>query len=202
MTVKWSIVGARLSLSDVNFGTVPIESPASRLATITNTGNADAYVTLLRTTGAPTFTVSPSYDFRGGGGPIIQVSAGSSIDVPVTCNPQSVGAAVWDARGLRRSRAARHRELSAAVHWRGGRPARRGAGPDQLRHVQVEPVTTTATLSNTGTGPLTVTDIAGVGDDVEAVGVSTPFDLAAGASRTVTLRFTPNPIETRPRRCR
>lgn len=178
-----------VSPDPLQLGDVFVGSSTSALLTIGNSGNAALNVTDVQTSGAP-FSVFPPTNFSiNDGDPNRLVSIGFS--------PLSEG----DFAGLVTISSNAGPPVVVDVLGRGVLPE-----PDEVGDIQVNngidfggvveetAVEQTLTVSNTGTGPLTVDDATI--DDVafELIvlpGEELPFTLTPGGSRNLTLRFTP-----------
>ena len=181
---------ASVTPSSLDFAGVRVgQTSAAQVVSVTNSGGGTLIVTGVAATGA----------FQAANGCTAGLTAGASCSVSVSFVPAAVGAAAGtltlttDANG----------PFSVALTGTGTAPVA-SLTPASLAFGSIVVGSTsaskTATLSNTGTGPLSIASVATTGD--YSVAGSTcpisPATLAAGASCTVDVRFAPTATGSRP----
>jgi hypothetical protein len=184
-----------LSLGSLDFGTVAVGGvPAVRTTQVRNTGTADLRVTAIaRCSGTGTeYTFSPA--------PPITVPAAASAPLSVTYTPTNAGT---DAGCLTiASNDPAHPSVSLNLTGTGMVPPPAPVANIRLNPTSLDfgtvtvgdaPAQLTAAIQNTGTGDLTVTGISRCsGTSAEySWSPGTPVTVAPGASRALTLTYTP-----------
>ncbi|MBI5684477.1 MAG: choice-of-anchor D domain-containing protein [Verrucomicrobia bacterium] len=177
-----------VSPASLGFATVNVGANGTMTATIANTGTAAANVTSLALTGSLDFSLvgAPATPFA--------VAAGGSATISVRYTPSGIGA---DSGSLAIGTSdAAHPSLSVALSGTGAANAV-AVSPSSLSFGAViigQSSTLTLTISNSGNTAGTVSSIAKSGSANFALGAgapATPFTVAAGASVTVPVVYTP-----------
>lgn len=178
-----------VSPASLAFATVNVGTNKTMTATIANTGTASANVTSLTLTGALDFSLvgAPAAPFA--------VAAGGSTTITVRYTPVGAGA---DSGSLAIATSdAAHPSLSVALSGTGAANAV-AVSPSSLSFGAVivgQSSTLMLTIANSGNASGTVSSIAKSGSANFALGAgapATPFSVAAGASITVPVVFTPS----------
>ncbi len=179
-----------VSPTTYSFGTVAVGKNATATIIVGNDGSADLSVS------GETFETNPSHAFgvTGGGGSTV-VAPGDNHTVTVRFRPSSPGKVAT-------TMFVGTNDTSVSVHLRGNAifstpdigvtPSGHSFGNVSLS----DTANATFTVANDGTAPLNVTDLQLVGPNASeyAVQTPTPFIIAPGASKSVTLEFTPNSV--------
>jgi len=171
--------------TSLSFGTVTVGSPASLALTISNTGNSALSVTALTSSNA-VFTVTPAAP--------LSIAAGASTQITVRFSPTAAGAQSGSLTIA--SNDPTNSALTINLTGTGG--------ATQAPAIAVEPASLdfgnvtvgqtrdlTVTVRNTGSANLTVNSIASSNARFSATLPAPPFTVTAGASQTVTIRFSP-----------
>ena len=173
------------------FGSVAVNSTSTLSETITNSGSASLDITnFFFSTGSPPFTFASGGTCNTDGQ---SLNAGASCTVEITFSPTAAGAAtgtftITDNAG--------GSPQSVSLTGTGTTPVA-GVAPSSLTFSSQNVGTTSAsqpvTLSNTGTGALTITSIAASANFGEtSTGASAcGSSVAAGGSCTINVTFTP-----------
>ncbi len=174
--------------TSLDFGDVEENTTSDMIVTVSNVGTVDLNVSALNITAGEFTVVSPATAFV--------VSSGSSQDVTVRFSPTSVGAQAGDLEissddpdeGL----------VTVPLTGNGTTPPPNepdiNVTPTSLNFGQVV-VGNTAdqiiTVENDGLQTLTVSDLTMTNGAFTVVSPATPFDVVAGGSQDVTVRFSP-----------
>ena len=186
LAVKGNIPSPIVSLSAASlaFGNVTTGQSKDLPLTVSNTGNAPLAVSQVSVTGTGFSVVSPATPFS--------VAAGGMQTVTVRFAPATDGAAMGTLAIVSNAIAPPASVALSGTGLKPGVPAI-GVAPASLDFGTVTVGQTkdlAIAVSNTGTGFLTVRSLtASAGFSV--VSPTTPFDVGAGASTTVTVRYAP-----------
>jgi hypothetical protein len=183
--------------STLNFGTVVIpNTSAAKTVTLTNNTNAPIAFTSAVISGGNPAAANNDYVATSGCG--ASIAAGASCTVSVTFKP-SVAAAETATLVLTDGDSTSPQNI--ALTGTGANPAPAvGLAPTSLAFgnqlLNTTSAAQTVTLTNTGTGPLTINSIAGSGDFAgTSTGASacpiSPATLAVNANCTISVTFTP-----------
>jgi Abnormal spindle-like microcephaly-assoc'd, ASPM-SPD-2-Hydin/Protein of unknown function (DUF1573) len=175
-----------LSSSSVQFGTVGVGSTSNLSLVISNSGNADLMVSVISLTGAE-FSVSGIATPK-------TITAGQSALVGLTFQPTVGGAAA--ATLSITSNDPVNPTMSVAVAGTGSTAAfgQLQANPASLSFGGVSSggnATQQVILSNTGTVPVQISNIAASGAGFSVNGITAPFTLNAAATATLNVVFAP-----------
>jgi hypothetical protein len=175
-----------VSPTSVSFSTIPATTTSSQALVVTNSGGSTLTVSQANVSGSTVFSVTaPTFPFT--------LSPGQSSTVTIQFAPLTAGTY--------------NGSLSLVSNASNTLPAIPLSGtatapptyllsvyPTSLSFGSVlvgSAVTQTATLSNTGNSSVTVFSASTTGAGFSVTGVTFPFSIAAGASRSVTIRFAP-----------
>ncbi|MBI5684478.1 MAG: choice-of-anchor D domain-containing protein [Verrucomicrobia bacterium] len=182
------------SPSTLSFGAVLVGQSSTLMVTIANSGNASGTVSSIAKSGSADFTL-------GTGAPAtpFTVAAGSSVTVPVVYRPAAAGA---DSGTLTiTSNNPTTPVATIALSGSGNAPAAASlsATPTSLAFGSMAvgtPASLSVTLRNTGSASATVSSLAlgGSADFAMASAPATPLTVAAGATVTLSVVYTPSAI--------
>ena len=177
------------STTSLDFGAVTVNTSSDAVVTLTNTGSQVLSVSNLTLTDTAYSLVSPTppFDIAAGGGtqdvtirftPTTETTYNASLDVTSNDpdeNPYNIALT----------------GLGAPVP-----PDEPDIALDRtdLDFGLVEANTTsdsTVTISNTGTQPLTISDLQVTGNSFSVIDPAAPLDIPVGSSQAITLRFSP-----------
>jgi hypothetical protein len=183
----------QVSAMALNFGGVPIGSPANRSTTLTNNGTANCTVNSVGLTGSPDFAINPALPSFP-----LTLMPGESLQVFLTYTPPAEGA---DTGSLNASTSDPD-QPSVAVSLAGS-----GIPVSQDCDIQVAPLslefgsvstgsnrTRSTTISNPGQAPCNVSWQLDAGGDfaLTEAAPAAPVPIAPGANRVVSVRYTPS----------
>jgi hypothetical protein len=175
-----------LSSSSVQFGTVGVGSTSNLSLTISNSGNADLTVSVISLTGAE-YSVSGILTPK-------TITAGASALVGLTFQP-TVGGAAAATLSITSNDPA-NPTMSVALGGTGSTATfgQLQANPASLSFGSVSSggnATQQVILSNTGTIPVQISNIAASGAGFSVNGITAPFTLNAAATATLNVVFAP-----------
>ncbi len=172
-----------LSSANENFGSVIVGSNQSLSETVTNTGSSTAIISQVGISGAG-FTIS------GITAPMT-LTAGQSANFSVTFAPQSAASASGN---VTITSNASNPTLTVPLSGAGVTPGMLGSSPTSLSFGSVivgSRQTLSATVTNTGSSSVTISQAGISGTGFTLSGMSTPMTLTAGQSATFSAAFTP-----------
>ncbi len=179
---------------------IPGTSAAQTVKLTNNTSAAIAFTSAVISGGNP---AAANNDYVATSGCGASIAAGASCTVSVTFKP-SVAAAETATLVLTDGDSTSPQNIALTGTGANPTPAV-GLAPTSLSFAN-QPLNTTSaaqtvTLTNTGTGPLTINSIAASGDFAASPGATpcpiSPLTLAAGANCTISVTFTPTAAGTR-----
>ena len=179
---------------------IPGTSAAQTVKLTNNTSAAIAFTSAVISGGNP---AAANNDYVATSGCGTSIAAGASCTVSVTFKP-SVAAAETATLVLTDGDSTSPQNIALTGTGANPTPAV-GLAPTSLSFAN-QPLNTTSaaqtvTLTNTGTGPLTINSIAASGDFAASPGATpcpiSPLTLAAGANCTISVTFTPTAAGTR-----
>ncbi len=173
--------------SSLSFGTVQTNTNKSIQETLTNSGGTTVQVTALSATGA--------YSVTGATLPIT-LAAGASTSFNVLFAPTTSGAVN---SSLTVTSDASNPSLAIPLSGTGAGAGSLSAGTSPLSFGTVtvgQSKTLSETITNNGGMPVTVSQAAATGTGYSVSGVTLPFTLAAGASKSFSIVFAPTTAGT------
>jgi hypothetical protein len=177
-------VGALVpTLPSLSFGTVPTSADPTLSETLTNAGTTSITVSQVAASGTG-FSVS-------GINLPVTLSAGTSVAFSVNFDPQSAGVATGS---VTVTSTAANPTLAIPLAGTGVAPGALGANPTTLSFGSVlvgQNQALPEMVTNTGGTSVTISQVAASGTGFSVSGITPPVTLAAGASATFSVRFTP-----------
>jgi hypothetical protein len=168
--------------TSVSFGTVSAGSNATKVITLSDTGTSPVQITSITASGA-------GFSVNGITVPFI-VTSGNSTTLNAVFAPTGAGNASGN---VTITSNANNSPLSIAFTGTGAGPAL-SVSPASFAFGSVldgQTKSQTFTLTNTGTGPLTISQLSVSGAGYSLTGLATPSTVAAGASATFIAHFAP-----------
>jgi hypothetical protein len=192
--LTWSLTGTGVSAgaltanpSSLSFGSVPTNTTKSLQEILTNSGGTTVHISGISASG--------SYSVTGASLPIT-LAAGASTSFNVVFAPTTSGAANTN---LTVASDASNASLSIPMSATGVTPGSLSAGTSPLSFGTVtvgQTGTLSETITNSGGTTVTVSQLSAAGTGYSVTGVTSPFTLAAGASKSFNVVFAPTAAGT------
>ena len=187
--LTWTLSGSGVAAgsltanpSNLSFGTVQTNTNKSIQETLTNSGGTTVHISALSATGA--------YSVTGATLPIT-LAAGASTSFNLLYAPTTSGAANST---LTVTSDASNPSLAIPLTGTGATAGSLSAGTSPLSFGTItigQSQTLSETITNNGEMPVTVSQVSATGTGYSATGVTLPFTLAAGASKSFNVVFAP-----------
>jgi hypothetical protein len=171
--------------------TATVNTTVTRTLTISNTGSVPVTITSLSLVGSPVLTITPSTTFT--------VDVGITKTIGITCTPTVVGvftSALTLTTTDSLQPTANYNLICNSAQTFGSNPA---AGSSiAVTSTVGTPVTRTLTISNTGSLPLTITNLSLVGSPVftatPVISSTSPLTVAVGLTKSIGITCTPTAL--------